>query len=82
MAIKINTQTVRIDWFDKPTQVQFYDYDNDIWIGGIGYQNIIICCKCGGVVALDELYNAENLILEPNPVRLLDEWVDISEYMF
>ena len=82
MAIKTNTQTVRIDWFDKPVQVQFYDYDNDVWIGGIGYRNEIICCECGGVVALDELYDAENLVLEPNPVRLLGEWVDISEYMF
>ena len=82
MAIKTNTQTVRIDWFDKPTQVQFYDYDNDIWIGGIGYRNEIICCERGGVVALDKLYDAENLVLEPNPVRLLGEWVDISEYMF
>ena len=79
MAIKTNTQTVRIDWFDKPTQVQFYG--NNIWIGGIGYRNEIICCECGEVITLDELYDAENLILEPNPVRLLGEWVDISEYM-
>ena len=78
----MNIQTLRIDWFDKPVQVQFYDYDNGVWIGGIGYHNVIICCECGGISALNELYSPENLILEPNPVRLLDEWIDISEYMF
>ena len=29
MSVKTNTQTVRIDWFDKHVQVQFYDYDNE-----------------------------------------------------
>lgn len=82
MSIKTNTQTVRIYWFDKPVQVQFYDYDNEVWLGGIGYHNEIICCECGEVIALDDLYDAENLVLEPNPICILSKWVDISECMF
>ena len=83
MSIKTNTQTVRIDWFDKPVQVQFYDWrEGGRWLGGIGYRNEIICCECGSTISLNDLYDAEILVIEPNPVRLLGEWVDISEYMF
>ena len=83
MSVKTNTQTTRIDWFDKPVQVQFYDWrEGGRWLGGIGYRNEIICCKCGSTISLNDLYDAEILVIEPNPVRLLGEWVDISEYMF
>ncbi len=76
-----DTTKITVDYFLSPVQVQFYDADNDRWIGGIGYKHEIICCECGGVITIADLYNPENLVLEPNPVRILGEWVDISEYM-
>ena len=83
MSVKTNTQTIRIDWFDKPVQVQFYDWrEGGRWLGGIGYRNEIICCECGSTISLNDLYDAETLVIEPNPVRLFGEWVDISKYMF
>ena len=83
MDVKINTQTNRIEWFDKPVQIQFYDWRADgRWVGGIGYRNEIICCECGSIISLNDLYDAETLIFEPNPIRFLGDWVDISKYMF
>ena len=82
MSVPIREEIIVIKQFEKPTQVQFYDADNDVWIGGIGYKDEIICCECGAVVEIADLYDAENLVIEPNPIRLLGERVDISEYMF
>ena len=36
-------------YYNKPTQVKFYDVDNDLWVGGIAYHDEIICGCCGGI---------------------------------
>lgn len=82
MAVITSTQVVKIDWFAKPVQVKFYDADNDRWIGGIGYKDEIICCECGSVIEIADMYDPEILVIEPNPIQILGEWADISEYMF
>ena len=60
--------------FDVPTQVIFQwreEADNSInYLGGIGYNDVIICGCCGAVIPLDD----EDLIAFA-PV----EWIDISE---
>lgn len=58
-------------FFERPTQVKFWD--DGRWIGGIGYRDEIICGCCGGIFEVNEL-------LEDNPngiVRL--PWIDINE---
>ena len=73
---------VQINYFEKPVQIQFYEVENDRWIGGIGYKDEIICCECGQVIKLADMYEDEIIAREVNPVRLLGEWADISEYLF
>ena len=41
-------------FFDRPTQVAFYDAENNIFIGGIAHGDEIICLECGGTIQIDE----------------------------
>ena len=41
-------------FFNRPTQVAFYDTENDVYIGGIAHGNGIICLECGGTIEIDE----------------------------
>lgn len=67
---------VRYRKFDEPTQVYFWDSENECWVGGIGYGTEIICGCCGGVIDIDEIYEfAPDGI---DPLHIFDEWVDIS----
>ena len=59
-----------IKYFEKPTQVKFFDKDNNIWVGGIAYHGEIICGCCGGTLEIDELAEHEMVIY--------DDWVNLS----
>lgn len=76
------------DFYDEPTMVKFldpnyfedganYDYreeGEEYWLGGIAYQDCIICGCCGGTFAIDELkedYGEEMLKFEELP------WINI-----
>jgi hypothetical protein len=75
----------RILNFNVPTQVKYLDADadeGDTWIGGIGYNGWIICGCCGGLIDIDEIYEAASW--DPSkegiaPIIVYDDWVDISE---
>lgn len=41
-------------YYDKPTQVKFYDPENDDYCAGIAYCDEIICLCCGAVFDLNE----------------------------
>lgn len=56
-------------YYDVPTQVQFYDEDNNVWLSGIAYGDVITCGECGGTVELSDL--------DPNEVEELP-WIDID----
>lgn len=58
-------------YFDIPTQVKFYDRDDDNWLGGIAYGSIIICGECGSVIEISEL--------EPSELEELGGWISVSE---
>ena len=58
-------------YYNKPTQVKFYDVDNDLWVGGIAYHDEIICGCCGGIQKISEL--KEDEIIE------YTYWVNISD---
>lgn len=62
--------------FDKPTQVAFWDVDNNLWCGGIAYGTEIICGCCGGVIDIDELYEFAPEGIDP--IKIYNDWVDIN----
>ena len=64
-------------YFDEPTQVKFYDYDNDRYLGGIAYHDEIICGECGGIVEISDLFDDAPDGVEP--IHIYDCWVDINE---
>jgi hypothetical protein len=59
-------------YYKKPTQVMFKENedgsDTPRWIGGIAYENIVICGECGHVVTYDLIDEIKEL-----------SWLDISE---
>lgn len=62
--------------FDYPTQVKFWDDFGECWLGGIGYDDVIICGCCGGEVKIKEIYGrAPKEVVEPIQVH---SWVNIS----
>lgn len=75
------TQTIQIAQFELPTQVSFYELEQNRWLTGIGYRDEIICAECGGIIPLEELYDSEVLAVEPQPIRVFDYWVDFSDFI-
>lgn len=58
-------------YFERPTQVKFYDGINHAWMGGIAYQDEIICGCCGGILKVDEF--------KDNEIVAYDHWINISD---
>lgn len=52
-------------FYNAPTQVKFIEsadvVDDPHWIGGIAYQDYVICGECGGIVDLEDIENIEEL---------------------
>ena len=86
--------------FDFPTQVMFIDIDSTvdnfealnlqevIYLGGIGYNDEIICGCCGAIFSIDELNKDFNELIDARedlqwlkkyPAIYGMEWVNISE---
>lgn len=67
--------------YDFPTMVVFChqeDGEDEIrMIGGIAYNDYIICGECGGLVMVDEVLEQ----FGEDGIRELD-WIDISEAIF
>lgn len=67
-------------YYEVPTQVKFYDIDEDRWIGGIAYEKIIICGCCGGYIEIfDLLEEAKEAGIKPNMIIQELPWIDIDE---
>ena len=67
-------------YYDIPTQVKFFDFGSEesYWIGGIAFQDVIICGFCGGVIGISDLYDeAEENGLGEDPIKVL-RWIDIN----
>lgn len=72
--------------FSEPTQVKFFDFNSDEerWIGGIAYQDVIICGCCGAEISLDDFWADWHDIKDTypeieNPLVVYASWVDIDE---
>lgn len=67
--------------YDLPTMVVFCHQekgeDEIRMIGGIAYNDYIICGECGGLVMVDEVLEQ----FGEDGIRELD-WIDISEAIF
>lgn len=66
------------DFFNKPTQVKFWDGEEKQYVGGIAYQDEIICGCCGSIFEILDIYdNAQDdgmtAIIE------YDYWGNISD---
>lgn len=59
-------------FYDAPTQVKFIETtdatDDPRWIGGIAYQDYVICGECGGIIELEDISDIIEL-----------PWVDITD---
>jgi hypothetical protein len=64
-------------YYEAPKQVAFYSFDDEKYIGGIAYQNEIICGCCGGIFEIKELYDEAPEGIEP--IIEYAAWVDIEE---
>ena len=80
------------DYYEKPTQVLFLDFESIAdgaegirYIGGIAYQDEIICGCCGGIFSIKELieeyddYVAGDSWLDAFPLVRPMSWIDISD---
>lgn len=65
-----------VPYFEKPTQVMWYDVDGDEYKAGIAYCDEIICACCGGVISIEEIYE-----FTPNDIIPIYQasWVDLSD---
>ena len=58
-------------FYDAPTQVKFIESPDAVdyprWIGGIAYQDYVICGECGGIIELEDIADIVEL-----------PWVDIT----
>ena len=69
---------MKYDYFDVPTQVQFWDYKKRRYKGGIAYRDEIICGCCGGIFDISEIYESAPDTLKEDPIVIPDRWVDFS----
>jgi hypothetical protein len=63
--------------FEVPTQVVFYSFDDEKYIGGIAYGDEVICGCCGGTFEIAELYE-----FAPEGIEAIIEyaaWIDIED---
>lgn len=63
-------------YFEHPTQVAFWDGENNHYVGGIAYHDEIICGCCGGVMEIEEVIE-----FTPEGVAPIVEyaiWVNVS----
>lgn len=75
-------------FYEVPTQVKFIEnadiVDDPHWIGGIAYQDYVICGECGGIIDLEDLADIIELpwvdityeIIGDDDLDLDEEWGD------
>lgn len=47
----------RYYYFEKPTQIKFWDIQPQDYVGGIGYHDEVICGECGHVMKINDIYD-------------------------
>ena len=52
----MNNQKIK-HFYENPTQVLFWEPEENDYIGGIAYGDVIICGCCGGAIEIEDIYN-------------------------
>lgn len=65
--------------FEIPTQVKFWDEDTNDYIGGIAFEDKIICGCCGGVIDIEDYLDYFDPDMLPSEKIIPLDWVDISD---
>lgn len=68
-------------YYDHPIQVRYWDTGLRTYVGGIGFQDFIICGCCGKKCEIDEILAeaAEYDNLSPDEAIIEMDWIDIEE---
>lgn len=64
-------------YFDVPTQVAYWDEDH--YVGGIAYHDMIICGCCGGLMEIKEVY--EFAPEGVKPVIVYEDWEAFDDFI-
>ena len=72
-------------YFEKPTQVRFWESAELDYVGGIAYRDEIICGCCGCTLSIEEIYehaecdreNGDNAPAEEDVIQELS-WISIN----
>ena len=66
-------------YYGTPCQVRYYDAGCDIYIGGIAFQDQVICGCCGGNRQIQDIIDDAALCgIHWDDAIIELEWVDIS----
>lgn len=66
--------------FKRPTQVAFWESEQERYIGGIAYGTEIICGCCGGIVEVEEVY--EFAPEGVKPIIAYEDWEAFDDFIF
>jgi hypothetical protein len=75
-------------YYERPTQVMFYEADPNTWSWGIAYRDDIICACCGAVLHITEIiddfndYAKENNAKVSKPIYEYNGWCDIVDGIY
>lgn len=67
-----------MQFVEIPTQVMFFDKDEEVWSAGIAYRDVIISAEYGNAIPIDQF-------LKDNPAKPAiiphSEWFNFEEYI-
>ena len=70
----------RIVNFNVPVQVKFWDEEGEFYRAGIGYNDCVICACCGGVIPINEIYEAGATYADgQEPIIPYEDWSDLTD---
>lgn len=75
-------------YYERPTQVMFYEAESNTWSWGIAYKEDIICACCGAVLHITEIiddfidYAEENKAKLSKPIYEYRGWCDFVETIY
>lgn len=55
--------------FETPQQVKFKDEEHNLELGGIAYNDFVICGECGDVLPLCQV----------EIIEVYDDWISVSD---
>lgn len=75
-------------YYETPTQVMFYEAEQNTWGFGIAYLDDVICACCGAALHITEIiddfndYAKENGVKISKPIYEYNGWYDIEEDIY